>query len=137
MQSFLDSDFNRVTTQEGISRHLLPNFVSTNWQYVGGDLEVTMRRALQDFLDDVDADEQLEVGDLLNELRRRGAVSIFSPDTSAPLGRTAPLFVVIHHALDRAISGVIVRDFTTTSRTKRFISDELGLSRVSPRGTSF
>ena len=137
VQSFLDSDFNRVTTQEGIARHLLPNFVSTNWQYVGGDLEVTMRRALEEFLGDVDADEQLEVGDLLNELRRRGAVSIFSPDTDATSGRTAPLFVVVYHELDRTISGMIVRDFVSTSRTKRFIPDELALFRVSPRGVSF
>jgi hypothetical protein len=137
VQSFVDSDFERVVDEEILARHLLPHFVSTGWEYVGGDLEATMRRALEEHLADIDADEQLEVTDLVNILRQRGAVSVYSPDPESSTERTAPLFVVVFHDLNRSVNAILVRDFVSTGRVQRFIPDTLGLTRLAPRVPRF
>jgi hypothetical protein len=134
VQSFCDSDLQRVVCEEILVRHLLPHYVSLSWSYVGGSSEPDMRRALSDLLDGLKPGDELEVGDMVDELRRRGATSVYTPDTSSATGREAPIFVVIYHNLDRAIRGTIVRDFVDTVRAFRFIPDNVILKRVSPGG---
>lgn len=137
IQSFCDSDQHRVVNEDILVRHLLPYFVNLNWKYTGGDLIVTMVQAITDDLSATDADEQLEVGTLVNLLRQRGAVSVFSPDPQSPTGRNAPIIVVIFHGIDRTIGGMVVTDFTGTGRLQRFIADSIQLARISPTTSRF
>lgn len=134
VQSFADSDFHRVVCEEILVRHLLPHYVSLNWNYSGGSSEPDMLRAVQDLLDAVEPDEQLEVTDLTDVLRRRSATSVFTPDASSSTGRSAPFFVVVYHDEQRRIRALIVRDYVTTVRTQRYIPDNITLTRLSTGG---
>lgn len=134
VQSFADSDFHRVVNEEILVRHLLPHYVNIGWRYAGGETEVPMRRAITEALETVEANEELEVLDLTRVMTARGATSIYSLDPDSPAGRVAPLMIVIHHDVDRQVRVAIVKDFVKTSRTQRFIADDLAIVRVSPGG---
>lgn len=134
VQSFCDSDFQRVVCEEILVRHLLPHYVSLSWSYASGSSEPEMLRAITDLLDELEPGDEFEVGDVVDTLRRRGATSVFTPDTSALSGRAAPLFVVVHHELDRRVRALIVKDFVDTNRTQRFIPGTITLRRISPGG---
>jgi hypothetical protein len=134
VQSFVDSDFQRVICEEILVRHLFPHYVSMTWNYTGGSSEPEMVRAIQKLLDSIEPDEQLEVTDLTDVLRRRNATSVFTPDRSSPTGRTAPFFVVVYHDENRAIHALIVKDYVTTVRTQRYIPDKIKLTRITTGG---
>ncbi len=134
VQSFADSDFHRVVNEEILVRHLLPHYVNLGWRYAGGETEISMRKALTEALENVNANEELEVLDLTRVMTARGATSVYSLDPDSPAGRTAPLMIVLHHDVDRRLRAAIVKDFVKTSRTQRFIADELAIVRVSPGG---
>ncbi len=136
IQSFCDSDLQRVVCEEILVRHLLPHYVLLNWAYVGGLTEPEMVRALTDLLDEIEPDTLVETDDLVDILRRRGATSVYTPDSTASTGRTAPLFIVVYHDENRVIRGLLVRDFIEAKRTQRFIADSLTLRRVSTSGIS-
>lgn len=134
VQSFCDSNFQRVICEEILVRHLLPHYVSMTWNYAGGSSAADMLRAVEDLLDSIEPDEQLEVTDLTDVLRRRNANSVFTPDASSPTGRSAPLFLVVYHDEDRVIRGTIVKDYVVSVRTQRYIPDAITLTRISTSG---
>lgn len=134
VQSFADSDLHRVVNEEILVRHLLPHYVNLGWRYVGGDTEIVMRQALTDALSTVEADEELEVIDLSRVMTARGTTSVYSLDPESPTGRTAPVMVVVYHDIDRNVRAAVVNDFVQTSRTQRFIADNLAIKRVAPGG---
>jgi hypothetical protein len=134
IQSFCDSDFQRVVCEEILARHLTPHYVSLNWAYVSGASEPEMVRAVSEFLDALEPDVELEVGDVVDVLRKRGATSVYTPDSSVSAGRIAPFFVLVYHDVDRQVRAQIVRDYVDTVRTQRFISDTITLRRISPGG---
>jgi hypothetical protein len=134
VQSFCDSDFHRVVNEEILVRHLLPHYVNVSWRYAGGDTETTMRAALNTALETVEANEQLEVIDVTRVMTARGATSIYSLDPESPTGRNAPVMIVIYHDVDRNVRVAIVRDYVQTSRTQRFIGDNLAIVRIAPGG---
>ncbi len=43
--------------------------------------------------------------------------------------------VVVYHDVDRNVRAAIVNDFVKTSRTQRFIADDLAIVRIAPGGT--
>jgi len=134
IQSFADSTLNRVVNEEILVRHLLPNYVNLNWVYVGGPAEAESVRAIAKALDAVDPDFELEVGDLIDVLRKSGATSVYAVDSST-VGRTSPVFVVVYHEIDRRVRATVVRDFVNTgSRVQRFISGTVLLNRVTTTG---
>jgi len=134
VQSFCDSDFHRVVNEEILVRHLLPHYVNLSWRYAGGDTETAMRAALNAALETVEANEQLEVIDLSRVMTARGATSIYSLDPESPSGRNAPVMIVVYHDVDRNVRVAIVRDYVQTSRTQRFIGDDLAIKRIAPGG---
>lgn len=134
VQSFSDSDEHRVVNEEILVRHLLPHYVNLGWRYVAGDTEIVMRQALTDALGTIEANEELEVIDLTRVMTARGTTSIYSLDPESPTGRVAPVMVVVYHDVDRNVRAVIVNDFVKTSRTQRFIADDLAIVRVAPGG---
>lgn len=134
VQSFCDSDFHRVVNEEILVRHLLPHYVNLGWRYAGGETEISMRKALSEALETIEANEELEVIDLTRVMTARGATSIYSLSSESPTGRTAPLMVVTYHDVDRRVRAVIVKDFVKTGRTQRFIADDLAIARISPGG---
>lgn len=134
VQSFCDSDSQRVVNEEILVRHLLPHYVNLGWRYAGGELESAMRTAITTTLEETEANEELEILDLTRVMTARGATSIYSLSPESPTGRAAPVMVVVYHDVDRNIRAAIVQDFVKTSRTQRFIADDLAIVRVSPGG---
>ena len=133
-QGFCDSNYNRVTNNEALVRHLLPHYVRLAWKYVGGATELEMKRAIEAYLEALEAGDLLEIGDLSNELRKRGAVSVYNEDTSSSTGRGAPLAVIIYHEEGRRIRAQIVRDFVDTTRAQRYIAESIAVTRISTGG---
>lgn len=134
VQSFSDSDFQRVLCQEILVKHLNPHYVSMTWNYAGGSSEPDMTRAVRELLDGIDPDEPLEVSDLTDVLRRRKATSVFTPDASSATGRTAPTMIIVHHNGNREIKALIVKDYVVTVRTQRYIADKIVLNRITAGG---
>ncbi len=134
VQSFVNAKFNRVVCSEPLVRHLLPHYVSLAWNYAGGSSEADMLRVIIDFLDTVEADDGIEVQDLINELRKKGATSVYILDSSAASGRAAPIMVVIYHDTDREVHALLVTDEVDTVRTQRFIPGDITVRRTSPGG---
>lgn len=135
IQSFCDSDFNRDVNEDILVRHLLPHYVYLNLMYVGGQPEVTMRRALETYLGTKDPEDDLEVQELLKIMQAQGAQKFWTPSTTAPNNRVPPLFVVVYHTPERQIRGLVVRDRASTGRVQRFIPGNLGLTRVAATST--
>jgi hypothetical protein len=133
-QGFCDSNYNRVVNNEALVRHLLPHYVRLAWKYVGGATELEMKRAIEAYLEALEAGDLLEIGDLSNELRKRGAVSVYNEDTSSSTGRAAPLAVIIYHEEGRRIRAQIVRDFVDTTRAQRYIAESIAVTRISTGG---
>lgn len=137
IQSFVDSDYQRVVCSETLVRHLLPHYVSLSWVYAGGASEAAMTKKITDFLDIIEPDEEFEVSDLTTLMRQSGgATSVYALDTASPSGRSAPLFVIVYHDLDRSVKALVVRDFVKTTRMQRFLPGSIVLRRVSPGGIS-
>jgi len=134
IQSFCNSVFRRVLCEEILVRHLLPHYVSVNWSYAGGSSEPDMTRAIVDALDAIEGGQELEVGDLTDLLRRRGATSVYTPDTESANGRSAPLLLVVRHEIDRKVRASLVRDVVTAVRTQRYLPDSIALKRLSSSG---
>ena len=93
-----------------------------------------MKRAIEAYLEALEAGDLLEIGDLSNELRKRGAVSVYNEDTSSSTGRGAPLAVIIYHEEGRRIRAQIVRDFVDTTRAQRYIAESIAVTRISTGG---
>lgn len=134
VQSFVDSNFQRVLCEEILVRHLLPHYVSLTWFYAGGGSEPDMIRAINAMLDSIEPDEPLEVLDLTGILKKNSATSVFTPDPSVATGRTAPLFLVVYHDDQRRIRAMIVKDFVTSVRVQRYLPDVIKLKRISAGG---
>lgn len=134
VQSFGDSDEHRVVNEEILVRHLLPHYVDLGWRYASGDTEIVMRQAITEALSAIEANEELEVIDITRVMTARGATSVYSLDPESPTGRAAPVMVVVYHDVDRNVRAAIVNDFVKTSRTQRFIADDLAIVRVAPGG---
>jgi hypothetical protein len=134
VQSFCDSDQHRVVVEEILARHLLPHYVNLAWRYVGGETEVSMRAALTAYLDGIGPEDELEIVDMTKIVTMRGANSIYTMDSESPTGRSAPVLVIVYHTVDRKVRALIVRDFAKTSRTQRFIADNLAIVRAAPTG---
>jgi hypothetical protein len=134
VQSFGDSDFERVITQEILAKHLLPHYVSLNWAYVAGPAKSDGIRALNEAIDAIEPDTEFEVLDLVDVLRSRGSSSVYTVDNDAVTGRRAPIMVVVYHDTSRVRRAVLVRDFVNAVRAQKFIPDSIEISRVSAAG---
>lgn len=133
-QSFCDSTFNRVVCEDILVRHLLPNYVSAAVYYVGGSSEANMRREVLSLLDEIEPGDELELSNVVRAFNRQGATSVYTLDPSSSTGRTSPILVVVYHELDRSVRATIVRDQVSTTRTRRFLPDNITLRRVTSSG---
>ena len=134
IQSFVDSDSERVTTQDLLVRHLRPHYVNIAWAYVGGSNEPEVIRALQEALDDIAPGEELEVSGLVQVLTSRGASSVYSPDPSSRLGRREPVLVAVYHDESRRVRAAIITDVGQSTRLARWIADRITPRRLSVSG---
>lgn len=134
IQSFVDSDSERVTTQDLLVRHLRPHYVNIAWAYVGGSNEPEVIRALRDALDDIAPGEELEVSNLVKVLTARGASSVYSPDPSSRFGRREPVLVTVYHDEDRRVRAAVITDVGESTRLARWIADNVSPRRLSVSG---
>lgn len=134
IQSFVDSDGERVVVQDILVRHLRPHYLRLNWTYAGGPSEPVMVRAVTETLDKIVPGDELEVGNIVDVLRKRGADKVYSLDPDSARGRNAPVIIALFHDVDRSIRGLLIRDAAQAGRLARWIPDSIVLRRLSASG---
>jgi len=107
---------NRVVCESPLSRALFPTFIRTFIQYRGGPTEADARTALVDVITNTIPEEDLEVSDLHDEIRRLGSSKVVLPIT----------LVGIEHKADRTIDVARSQDAISTDRLSAMIPDDDG-----------
>ena len=117
MQSFVESDDNRIIAEDLLIKHFLPGLVSAKVTLTGitADQATT---AVTDFLADLDPSTTLEVSDLVKALYDAGATYVQLPLT----------LVVITPSQDRVLTGQAVQDKVPLERIRHFILETDGLT---------
>lgn len=121
VQSYVSSDNERVVNQSPLVRHLVPHFVRFDLSYVGGPRASDLTPDLQRYIRDVEPGDALEVGDIQDLARRRGATGVTNPIS---------MLAVVHN-FDRTITLARSQDALTTGRLAAFIPDVLNVTRRS------
>lgn len=107
---------NRVVCESPLARALFPTFIRTSIQYRGGPTEADARTALVDVITNTIPEEDLEVSDLHDEIRRLGSSKVVLPVT----------LVGIEHKADRTIDVARSQDAISTDRLSAMIPDDDG-----------
>lgn len=116
VHSFVLDKQNRVVCESPLARALFPTFVRTYMSYRGGPIESDARAALVEVITNTIPEEDLEVSDLHDEIRRLGSTKVDLPVT----------LVGIEHKADRSIDVSRSQDAITTDRLSAMIPDDDG-----------
>ena len=119
IQSFANSDLERVLTADILVRHLTPHYVYTEIFYEGGSTVSVVLSDIEDLIDAILPDELLEVSAIAEIPRRRGASRVEMPIT---------IIGVVHHT-DRRVRAVRSQDGISIGRLATFIPDVLDITR--------
>ena len=119
VQTFAQSELDRVLTANILVRHLSPHFIQFELFYQGGSQTSVVREDIEDYIDGLLPDELLEASAIANFPRRRGAGRVEMPIT---------LLGVVHN-IDRTIQIDRSQDAVSKGRLATFIPDELGITR--------
>jgi len=114
VQDYVDDDDNRVVAEDVLVRHFAPALVRGSFT-VDSDLDTDDGKdALVTYINTLDPTEDLEVSDLVGELRDAGATYTMMPLT----------LTVLQHRGTRRWDAEVVQDRVTSSRIQHFIADE-------------
>lgn len=79
ISDLLRSDAERPNNASPLARHFLPSFVFTNISYSGGSSVAVVGPDVEDFINNLNSLDELEVSDIETFISRRGATSIRHP----------------------------------------------------------
>lgn len=119
IQSFASADIERVLNASLLVRHLQPHYLDFELNYRGGSSADVMEGDVGDYLDALGPTERVEVSDLQDLLKRRGASYIQNPIT----------LVAVNHDETRKISVERSQDFVTHGRLSTFFKDRITITR--------
>lgn len=114
MQEFVDDPSNRVVGEDILIRHFLPAYVRGSFAFKGSAASTAVVTRIGDFLLDLDPTEDLEVSDLVTDLKDIGVTKVTLPVT----------LVGLVQAADRTWTAVITQDVLTSSRVQHFLPEE-------------
>tara|TARA_B100001094_G_scaffold240913_1_gene236665 strand:- start:206 stop:889 length:684 start_codon:yes stop_codon:yes gene_type:complete len=117
IQSFVESDDNRIISEDVLVKHFLPGSVSAKITLTG-ITAAQATTAVEDFLATLDPASTLEVSDLVKALYDAGATYVQLPIN----------LVVITPSQDRVLTGQIVQDKVPLERIRHFILETDGLT---------
>ena len=117
IQTFVDSDDNRIISEDVLVKHFLPGIVSAKISLTG--ITATQATAaVTNFLAQLDPSSTLEVSDLVKALYDAGATYVQLPIT----------LVVVTPSQDRVLTGQTVQDKVPLERIRHFILETDGLT---------
>jgi hypothetical protein len=116
VHTFVLDKQNRVVCESALARALFPTCVRTFIIYRGGPTESDARAALVKVITNTIPEEDLEVSDLHDEIRRLGSTKVTLPVT----------LVGIEHQADRTIGVSRSQDAISTGRLSAMIPDDDG-----------
>lgn len=93
VHDLMRSDSERPVNANPIGRHFLPSYVYVQFLYRGGSAADEVGQAIEDYINNLGAQDELEISDLEAFISKRGATSIEHPITLA----------VITHDIDRRL----------------------------------
>jgi hypothetical protein len=93
VHDLMRSDAERPINANPLGRHFLPSYVYTHFTYRGGSSAEEVGPVIEDYINNLGAQDELEVSDLEAFITKRGATSIDHPVTLA----------VVTHDIDRAL----------------------------------
>lgn len=119
IQSFADSDLDRVLNASILVRHLQPHFVSFELVYQSGSKASIVEGDVEDYINGLLPDEVLESSAITDAPRNRGATRVEAP---------VELIGVVHE-FDRSIRIDRSEDSISRGRLATFIPDDLDIQR--------
>jgi len=121
IQSFANSDLDRVLNASILVRHLVPHFIQFELNYSGGSQSSVVESDITDLIDGLLPDEILESSAIAELVRKRGASRVEMPID----------MIGVVHQIDRKIRAMRSQDFISRGRLSTFISDNIQITRES------
>lgn len=119
IQSFVQSDLDRVLNASLLVRHLIPHFILAEVRYEGGSQTSVVKQDIEDYISGLLPEELLEASALSEIPRRRGAERVELPI----------VIVGVVHEIDRRIRVQRSEDAISRGRLSTFIPDVLTVER--------
>jgi hypothetical protein len=119
VQNYISSETERVICSNPLGRHLIPYFVRTDINYVGGSSEEVTVPELEQYILDLYAVDLMEVSDVVKIFTDRGATSVTNPID----------LIAVVHGIDRSILAERSQNALGTGRLSAFVPDVLNVTR--------
>jgi len=119
VQSFSNSELERVLNASIIVRHLQPHYLSFDVTYRGGSSADIVRQDILDYLDALGPTERVESSDIQNVVLRRSATFVENPIT----------LVAVVHDEERKITVERSTNFVTKGDLATFFDDDIVVTR--------
>ena len=118
-QAYVNAQTERVTAESTLVRHLIPNYIRFDMDYVGGAAESVTIPLLERYIRDLKPIYPLESSRLQDIVNRAGATSLTNP----------VVLLSIIHGVDRSRWANRSEDYVTAGRLSAFIPDVLNVVR--------
>ena len=119
LQSFASSDLDRVLVASVLVRHLVPHYLNFTMSYNGGSAADIVKKDILAHLEALGPDERVEVSDLTNIARKRGANYIQFPTE----------IVAVVHDEQRKVTVIRSKDYVSKGRWSTFFPGEITIVR--------
>lgn len=121
VHDLMRSESERPINANPLGRHFLPSYVFCQLTYRGGSTADETGAAIEDYINNLGAQDELEVSDLEAFITRRGAVSIDHPISLATLTHDLDRKLVVNRTENR-LGGTIEVPYNGTGRISCFFA---------------
>jgi hypothetical protein len=119
VQSFVSADLERVLCASMLARHLIPHYINFSMLYRGGSSTDVVLQDILDYLKALSPSSTVDVSDLENLARRRGADYVRNP---------MELIAIIHN-LDRVLTVDRSKDSVSIGKLATFFEGIISVTR--------
>jgi hypothetical protein len=112
IQEYVDSDDNRIVSEDLLVKHFLPAMVRGSIEGTGLTAAVGLS-TITSAISEIAPTGDIEISDIVGALYAAGATQVTMPIT----------MVLIHHGQDRKVTATILKDSATANRVQKFIPD--------------
>lgn len=121
LNALLRSEADRPASADAIARHFLPAYVHTTLEYSGGLKEASVGAEIETYINQLGANDTLEVSDLEGMITRRGATYVKHPIELVSVTHGLDRRLVVDRSPDK-LGGTSEVSFDGTGRISSFIA---------------
>jgi hypothetical protein len=121
VHDLMRSEAERPINANPLARHFLPSYVHTSFTYRGGSPAEEVGPVIEDYINNLGAQEELEVSDLEAFITKRGATSIDHPVTLAVVTHDIDRNLVVNRTENR-LGGSLEVPYNGTGRISCFFA---------------